>query len=300
MSIRINRARVLVLSAGGLIFGASLFFGARVLAQGVPASNAFVYTGFLEYASGEAVDGRTNIGLGVYDQASGGAKVCELDSSTVDVTAGHFTLALPDDCAEAVKEHPDLWVQLSVEGATLARTKLGAVPYAIEAAHATRADTADDASGTLDERLKALEASAGPTSALRAVQGQTQNVSQGLSPRVVFGDVDYDEGGEFNTGASAFISKSGGYYALSCRLYVDSANTAENLWGQAFIQVNGTPVSQGGLYASDYAASYPASAFIKLSPRDEVTCNFTQDTLPSVELTAKGTFEVLLIRGLDE
>jgi hypothetical protein len=74
----------------------------------------------------------------------------------VTPVAGRFQLALPD-CQAAVGASPDLWLEAIVDGKSLGRTKLGAVPYAIEASHAVSADSADGASGALATRLDAVE-----------------------------------------------------------------------------------------------------------------------------------------------
>jgi hypothetical protein len=86
-------------------------------------------------------------------EAGAGKKVCEAVVETVELQAGRFQVALTDCDAEVKKNH-NLWTEVRVDGASLGRTKLGAVPYAIEAAHAT---SADEASGALDERIATLE-----------------------------------------------------------------------------------------------------------------------------------------------
>jgi hypothetical protein len=63
----------------------------------------------------------------------------------VDVTLGalgSFQLALPNECTTVVHDRTDLWVELIVDSVLLPRTKLGAVPYAVEADHASRASAA--------------------------------------------------------------------------------------------------------------------------------------------------------------
>jgi hypothetical protein len=66
-------------------------------------------------------------------------------STSIALDSGRFSVALPDTCATAVKASPDAWAEVLVDGASLGRTKIGAVPYALEAGHATNADNATNA-----------------------------------------------------------------------------------------------------------------------------------------------------------
>jgi len=134
----------------------------RARAAGVPDAAALTYTGYLENPDGTPATGTKGIGIALYAVATGGGKpVCEQKPQDIEPVSGRFQLTLPYDCTDAVKANPDLWAEVQVEGALLGRTKLGAVPYAIEAAHATNADAAGDAlkAGALDKRLAAIEAS---------------------------------------------------------------------------------------------------------------------------------------------
>jgi hypothetical protein len=111
----------------------------RVRAEGVPAENPLVYSGLLEQGE-EPVNGARSIGLKLHDAASGDAARCTVAPKETDVKAGRFAVVLHDQCAAAVHEHADLWVEISVDGAVLSpRTKLAAVPYALEARRAVEA-----------------------------------------------------------------------------------------------------------------------------------------------------------------
>ncbi|HMA93836.1 MAG TPA: hypothetical protein VKP30_14195 [Polyangiaceae bacterium] len=111
----------------------------HVRAAGIPAESTLSYSGHLAAPDGTPVSGPKNIGLGVYNAATGGARVCDVVSSQVIVTAGRFQIALPDLCVSAIKANSDLWVEVQVDGASIGRTKMGAAPYAIEAAEASAA-----------------------------------------------------------------------------------------------------------------------------------------------------------------
>jgi hypothetical protein len=138
------------------ISGALGVLGHRVFAVGIPAANTLTYTGVLEDANGVALAGSRNIQLQLWDAASGGTIQCATSSTPVTLVGGRFQIPLADACATAVKGHPDLWVEALVDGASLGRTKLGAVPYALEAQQAQEAGSAI-AGGSLDQRIAKLE-----------------------------------------------------------------------------------------------------------------------------------------------
>ncbi len=141
----------------------------RARAAGIPDAAALTYTGYLENPDGTPVIGTKGIGISVYDAESDGNEVCAVKPADVEPVAGRFQLTLPEKCTAAVKANPDLWIEVQVEGSLLGRTRLGAVPYAVEAQNAQRAAAADEAThaataedaskdGPLDQRLAAIEA----------------------------------------------------------------------------------------------------------------------------------------------
>jgi len=141
-----NRRRLLGLSAALLLaagIGGAIAVSAS--AAGVPDAMALTYTGYLETPTGVPVTGAVNIIVNVFDAAVDGNKVCEKTVMDLTLTSGRFQVELPDTCTAAVKANPNLWVEVLVGGASLGRSKLGAVPYALEAGHATSADSATNA-----------------------------------------------------------------------------------------------------------------------------------------------------------
>jgi hypothetical protein len=136
-------------AAGGF---AAMYVAGRARAAGVPTiPPAMTYSGTLTQADGTPLTGSKNIGVEIWDQPTGGTTpVCLAPSSMQTLVAGSFQVALPDTCAAAVHANPDLWIEVSIDGAALARTKIGAVPYALESA------TASAAAGALAASLNAL------------------------------------------------------------------------------------------------------------------------------------------------
>jgi hypothetical protein len=118
----------------------------RARAAGIPDADVLTYTGYLEDADGRPLQSTVSVAVELWTGAEAGAgkKVCEAVAETVELQAGRFQVPLID-CDAEVKKNPNLWTEVRVDGASLGRTKLGAVPYAIEAAHATSADEAAEA-----------------------------------------------------------------------------------------------------------------------------------------------------------
>lgn len=103
------------------------------------------YSGYLESGDGVPLDGKHSVAVHFYGavDADGSDDLCSANNAAdTGLVAGRFQIALPAKCTDAIKASPDVWVEVEVDGGPLGRTKLGAVPYAIEASHATTADSA--------------------------------------------------------------------------------------------------------------------------------------------------------------
>jgi hypothetical protein len=136
----------------------------QLLARGIPTEDALSYYGVLRTADGAALEGAHEIRVELWDADAGGERACTAEPQSIETPGGRFNVLLPDSCAAAVSGNRDLWAAVSVDGAELPRAKLGAVPYAIEAGNAVRADSAaqadraEAASGSLQARIDSLEA----------------------------------------------------------------------------------------------------------------------------------------------
>jgi hypothetical protein len=168
-----SRKRVIVaVTSLGLALGAG--YAIRAAASGIPATAALTYAGVLEDANGP-VNGPHNILLILYDAVTAGNNLCQSASVALTLANGHFAVPLPDACTTAVGANPNVWVDVLVDGSDTGRTKIGAVPYAVEANHAenattaatattainatnaTTAATANAAGGTLQQQLTSLQ-----------------------------------------------------------------------------------------------------------------------------------------------
>ena len=124
---------------------AATLLAIRAHAAGIPEKEALTYTGYLESPDGKPVTGTHSISVRFWETATASKALCAGEAGDVELVSGRFQVPLPDDCANAVKANSDLLADVQVDGASLGRTKLGAVPYAIEAGHAATADLATDA-----------------------------------------------------------------------------------------------------------------------------------------------------------
>lgn len=125
----------------------------RVHADGIPTTAPLVYAGTLE-DGGRPVEGSHRVALRLWTAATGGTLACTETSSDVTFAAGRFRVVLDATCVAAVQRNPELWVEPLVDDASYGRSKLAAVPYAVEAGRAA------GASGMLEARIAAVEAAA--------------------------------------------------------------------------------------------------------------------------------------------
>jgi hypothetical protein len=147
--MKTNTRAILALGTVLGLCAVSYFVGV-VRAGGAPTMHPLVYSGTLLDNTGHAVTSAHNIGLTLWDDATmtGGAhQACNVPATSMTPVNGRFSITLDTTtCVAAVRANPDLWVAIDLDGAPLPRTHLGAVPYAIEATHATNADSASTTS----------------------------------------------------------------------------------------------------------------------------------------------------------
>ena len=152
-------------------------YGVRVLAEGAPTEQPLFYSGTLE-VDGALASGEHTVMLELYDAQSGGAELCAVESEA-EVENGRFRIDA-SACADAMRSSADVWVAVAfrdgggIERAIAGRSKVGAVPYALEADHAKAAAAATGALRTqlqeLTDRIAALEGGAPTSTAFHAVK----------------------------------------------------------------------------------------------------------------------------------
>jgi len=168
------RERWLAVSFAALVLGAGVLTGRSRLAvaDGVPAA-PLVYSGFLEDAAGSPANGTFPVTALVYDAETAGVVLCNTNGQLV-VARGFFSLPLDPACTVSVRSGPDRFLQLTVMGSVLPRQRIGAVPYALEAARAMEAGgqleavLKDDAAKTAAAQKAASDAQKSASEALNA------------------------------------------------------------------------------------------------------------------------------------
>jgi len=123
-------------------------------ATGIPATNPLFYAGLLEDATtGQPTTGNHNLEIGLYKTQTATTAECKTTLGNVNVTNGRFRVALSSQCVTAIQQEPDLWVEVVVDSAPLPRTKIGAVPYAVEAKESDPVFKASAAAGVTTTKM---------------------------------------------------------------------------------------------------------------------------------------------------
>lgn len=152
--------KMLPWALGALCFGVGGYFVGTARAAGIPATATLAYSGVIHDAQGPIDDPALPIGVSLWDVPMAGDPAtnrrCDFPSMRTAVTNGRFRIVLPEACVAAVQANPELYVEISLQGDTLPRQKIGAVPYAVEAQRAS------SAGGALEARIARLEARQSP------------------------------------------------------------------------------------------------------------------------------------------
>jgi hypothetical protein len=137
--------RLLALALGVFAVGGGAGFGVRGLfAAGIPDVNTLYYTGTLT-DNGTPMNGPQTIAVNLWsDDVPNGTLLCQT-SKTVTVANGLFRVPLDPLCKAQINQNKNAWVEVLVGAINMGRTKIGSVPYSVEADHATRADNAANA-----------------------------------------------------------------------------------------------------------------------------------------------------------
>jgi microcystin-dependent protein len=150
VKLRARAITIGILTLLGAVASGWFLHGAR--ADGVAMVQPMTYTGILTQ-NGAPATGMHMIAIAIWDDPTstdGTHLKCMTGGLTQINDGGRFSIALPDTCTAAVHKIPDLYLELAVEGNVIGRTKLGAVPYALEAAAAA------DASGALKAKIDTI------------------------------------------------------------------------------------------------------------------------------------------------
>ncbi|HEY4159756.1 MAG TPA: hypothetical protein VGM29_16710 [Polyangiaceae bacterium] len=292
-----NRKQMLLALSAALAFGsAATLVVEHVRAAGIPTTGALTYSGLLQDGAAAPLTGATHtLEVKLWSASTAGTLLCDTGSPTGPTTldGGRFSILLPDTCTTAIGTNPSAYSEVLLDGTSLGRSKLGAVPYAVEANHAV---STDSASGALDTRIKTLETRLGVTSAFR-VHLSTNNIAQvpdQTPPTPLLFDVtpDYDLNGEVTNDATktTFSPKSAGYYVLACTpIFESGAPGAATGWGAAYILVNATAVANNGYYGDLWTATRRVEVVTHLNALDKVTCGADQQASGAARTVRSGS-----------
>jgi hypothetical protein len=154
--------RTVAFSGVALAASALTVAALQVARAAVPVADGMTYTGYLQDGDGQPLSGDHSIEVHFMATADAADDLCTgTNEADTMLAAGRFQVPLPVACSEAVQASADVWVEVEVDGSRLGATKLGAVPYALEADHASNADNAAKAvaaSGPLADELAQLGA----------------------------------------------------------------------------------------------------------------------------------------------
>lgn len=166
LSLTPFRRRALVAGSVVATLAVSCLLVVRARAAGIPAQNPLIYTGYLQSPTGTPVESPVSVALGVWSAATQGTKVCDAPARALTPVAGRFQIELPQECVTAIAANTDLWLEPTIDGVALGRSKVGAAPYAVEAKHAVVADS-PSAGGPLATELAAIKADIAALSAVK-------------------------------------------------------------------------------------------------------------------------------------
>jgi hypothetical protein len=135
---------------------------AAVRAAGIPTMQPLAYAGYLEQNGMPVQSTGLSMVINVWNDAVATAAanlVCATQSPMTAVSDGRFRVPLDSSCTAQIQANPDTWVEVQVGATSLGRTKVAAVPYALEASHAvnaTNAVNAANATGPLATQITAF------------------------------------------------------------------------------------------------------------------------------------------------
>ena len=275
--VGVTMIAALILFVGG--------YGVRVLAEGAPSQQPLFYSGTLE-ADGQLASGAHTVTLELYNAETDGDELCTIERDA-EVQAGRFRIDA-SECADAMRANADVWVVVAfrgpdgVERSIPGRSKVGAVPYALEADHAKSATAASGALeatiAQLSDRVAALEGGT-PASSNSAFQA-VKRTQQGLSASgtfLVFDDEIFDLNDEYDDATGIFSPKAAGRYEFFCSVAWAIGSHDEVATYEAAIQLNGSEYMYNGQYGDGIATTRQVHAVIELTPGDEVQCSSLQE-----------------------
>ena len=127
-----RRLRTMSLAAVAAIAVAGGYHLGGARASGIPALNTLSYSGTL-LNNGQPENASHFILLKLWEKGNASAACSTIPAGSISVVNGRFTIPLDSSCVAVIHKSPDVEVEVVVDGTSMGKTSLAAVPYAIEA-----------------------------------------------------------------------------------------------------------------------------------------------------------------------
>jgi len=117
---------------GALVAIVLVTYLGAAMAQSFPGTDPLWYAGTLTDTSGKPLTSPQTVGIDVWKSATSTTStdnVCSVAATSTTLTQGHFRIKLGSTCVTAIRDNPELWVEITVGSTKMARTKVGSVPY---------------------------------------------------------------------------------------------------------------------------------------------------------------------------
>ena len=112
----------------------------RVRADGAPAEEPLRFSGTITEGGVRINDREKPVSVVIWrsENSEDGTELCRTTPrGGVNVTDGRFSVVLDPACTVALRDNPNAWVEVVVDGTGYGRQRVGAVPYALEATRAS-------------------------------------------------------------------------------------------------------------------------------------------------------------------
>jgi microcystin-dependent protein len=127
-----RRLRSLSLAAVAAITLAGVYHLGSARASGIPAIHTLTYSGTL-YSNGVPDNASHMITLKLWEKGNAAIACSTIPAGSTPVVKGRFTIPLDSSCVAVIHQSPDVEVEVLIDGTSMGKTPLAAVPYAVEA-----------------------------------------------------------------------------------------------------------------------------------------------------------------------
>jgi len=136
MKLAMKLRSLVLIALVGAAAGITVEVTRAALADGAPTQQPLVYSGQITEGA-SPVTGERPINVFLWDHATSNEashrRCATIPAAPVAVKDGRFSIPLDPTCRPIVESTAELWVEVLVAGTSMGRTKIGAVPYALEA-----------------------------------------------------------------------------------------------------------------------------------------------------------------------